>query len=224
MGRGEGLREMKISLLLKIQCCSLFFFVAALNCHARLDETVTQCSIRYGKSNLDLELEKLNENKNADLLKADADRKKKIIEKYSDDYKAVTKKYITPDKNGFIFRDYEKNNIKIRCFFLNDKCVKIEYQETNGMENDIKQLYPGIKEINLSDVKQEYRPYLDNNSVVLSPGKSFAYTLVSISRGDGFYLFVFKGRIQVIADKYFDSIISNKPKQPEPKPKSSNGL
>lgn len=116
---------MKIPFLFKIQFCLLLFFVAVLTCHSRLDETVTQCSIRYGKSSLDNEVEKLNEKKNADLLKVEADRKKKVIEKYGDDYNKINKKSIMPNKNGFIFREYEKNNIKIRCTFLNDKCVKI---------------------------------------------------------------------------------------------------
>lgn len=215
---------MKKSTLLKIQFCSVLLFVAMLNCDARLDETVTQCSIRYGKSNLDNELEKLNEKKNADLLKVDADKKKKVVERYGDDYNKINKKFITPNENDFIFREYEKNNIKIRCTFLNNKCVKIEYQDTDGMENDIKQLYPGIREKNLSDVKQEYRTYLDNNKLVIYPGKPYTYNLVSSFQGSGFYLFVFKGRIQVVADKYYDSIISNKPKPPEPKPKSKEGL
>lgn len=92
------------------------------------------------------------------------------------------------------------------------------------MENDIKQLYPGIKEIKNSDVKQEYKPYLDNNKLVLEPKKTYTYNLVSTFQGNGFYIFVFKGRIQVVADKYYDSIISNKPKPPEPKPKSKEGL
>jgi len=192
---------MKTSILFKIQFCILLFFVVVLNCDARLDETVTQCSIRYGKSNLDNELEKSSGKK-----------------------KEITAKFTTPNKNGFIFREYEKNNIKICCVFLKDKCVKIEYQDTVGMENDIKQLYPGIKEIKISEMKQEYRPYIENNSVVFGAGKSFAYNLVSMFQGNGFYIFIYKGRIQVVADKYYDSIINNKPKQPEPKPKSKEGL
>ncbi|HBC86753.1 MAG TPA: hypothetical protein DCZ94_07360 [Lentisphaeria bacterium] len=215
---------MKTSFLLKLQLVPLLFFVVSQNCQARLDETVTQCSIRYGKSNLDIDLEKLNDSKNASLQKANDELRKKIVEKYGDDCKRVTKKHTTPDQNGFIFRDYEKNNMKLRCVFLNDKCVRIEYQGTDGLENDIKKIYGGIKEINLSDVKQEYRPYLSNNTVAVGLGSSFSYNLVSAMRGEGFYLFIFKGRIQVIADKYFDSIISNKAKQPESKPKSSNGL
>jgi hypothetical protein len=219
------------------------------NCYARLDETLVQCSVRYGKSNFDNELAMLNEKKNTALLKideekkkriggadmlnqkksstslkAEEDYKKKVTDRYNDDYKEIAKRYTTPNQNGFIFRQYEKNNIKIRCTFLNEKCVKIEYQNTDGMENDIKQLYPGIKEISISDVKQEYRPYIDINKVSFEPGNSFLYNLVSSFSGEGFYLFVFKGRIQVIGDKYYDSVINGKPQQPEPKPKSKEGL